>query len=290
MLGCPSCSTQPNYVIDSRTIVPHGRYYRTSDSKYVERFKCSLCKKTFSKGTLDPCFKQKKRQKNLRLFRYFASGVSGRRSAELLNINRKTVARKLIFLGQICTEQLLFELNSKPVSAMQFDDLETFEHTKCKPVSVTIAVEEKTRRVLGFRVAKMGAKGLLVKKAFKKYGRRIDERSRMRKELFKELAPAILPGATIKSDSNPYYVDDVKKFFPGCPHITYLGKRGAITGQGELKKTEFDPLFSLNHTYAMFRANMSRLIRKTWCTTKKIERLRDHLAIYAVYHNSKLAS
>ena len=222
------------------------------------------------------------------VFELQASGVSGRRTARLLRINRKTVARKLIHLGKICSQNLFFQTASSIVTAMQFDDLETFEHSKCKPVSVTLAVEEKTRRILGFRVARMAAKGRLVKKSLKKYGFRWDDRSRARKDLFKELQPVVAPGATIKSDSNPHYVEDVKNFFPKSIHIRVLGERGAITGQGELKKVEFDPIFDLNHTCAMFRANVSRLIRKTWCTTKSIERLQDHLSIYAVYHNSQL--
>ena len=35
----------------------------------------------------------------------------------------------------------------------------------------------------------------------------------------------------------------------------------------------------------MLRANISRLIRKTWNTTKRIDRLLDHLMIYVVSHN-----
>jgi hypothetical protein len=38
----------------------------------------------------------------------------------------------------------------------------------------------------------------------------------------------------------------------------------------------------------MTRANMNRLFRRTWCTTKLPARLADHLAIYAVFHNKML--
>ena len=285
---CPYCSKHNEYVYDSRTIRSHGRYYRTSDSKSVERFKCLTCLKTFSRATSDPNYWQKKRQKNRSIFELKASGVSGRRIARLLRINRKTVARRLIAIGKRCLNQLEFDTAALHVSSMQFDDLETFEHSKMKPVSVTLAVDARTRRILGFRVAEMSAKGLLAKKSIKKYGLRRDERSKMRRDLFRELRPVVQPGATIASDSNPYYVNDVKEFFPSATHIQVDGKRGAVTGQGELKKVVFDPIFSLNHTCAMLRANISRLIRKTWCTTKRKERLADHLAIYAAYHNMHL--
>lgn len=287
-LSCPYCEERPDYISDFRTISAHGVFRRTSDSKYVKRYRCRLCLKTFSEATRDLCLHQKKRQKNKILLELLSSGVSQRRSARILRIDRKTVARKLEIFGAWAKEKLKFDNSFTRVTEMEFDDLETFEHSKCKPVSVTLAVESKTRRILGFEVAAMGAKGLLVKKAKRLYGFRADERSKKRKELFRELSHIVLEGALIKSDSNPYYLEDVKRYFPLARHLTFKGQRGAITGQGELKKIKFDPLFSLNHTCAMLRANICRLIRKTWCTTKNRARLEDHIAIYAIYHNEKL--
>jgi hypothetical protein len=92
----------------------------------------------------------------------------------------------------------------------------------------------------------------------------------------------------IKSDSNPHYPSDLKRFFPKARHAAFKGRRATSSGQGELKKGKYDPLFSLNHTCAMFRANVSRLVRKTWVTTKRSDRLRAHLLIYAEYHNEKI--
>lgn len=186
-----------------------------------------------------------------------------------------------------------FELNRSnsqktPSKIIQFDDMETFEHTKCKPLSISLSVVEGTRRILGVSVSRMAANGKLAERSRKKYGPRKDERSADRKELFTKISPFVAPDAIIKTDENPYYRRDIKRFFPKSTHLSYLGKRGAITGQGELKKVIFDPIFSLNHTAAMFRANVNRLIRRTWCTTKRADRLYAHLVIYANYHNSEL--
>jgi hypothetical protein len=38
----------------------------------------------------------------------------------------------------------------------------------------------------------------------------------------------------------------------------------------------------------MLRANINRLFRRTWCTTKKPERLEQHLAVYMDFHNRVL--
>jgi hypothetical protein len=196
------------------------------------------------------------------------------------------MARKFLFLSKWA--EVYFKKHREsflPSSEVEFDDLETFEHSKMKPLSVAMFVESKTRRILGFNVAKMPAKGLLVRRALKKYGHRKDERADKRKDLFKDISEFIDPQATIKSDENPHYLKDVRKYFRKCHHKAYKGRRGCVVGQGELKAGGFDPLFSLNHTFAMFRANLNRLFRRTWNTTKKPERLEKHLWLYCLYHN-----
>ena len=223
------------------------------------------------------------------IFRLLTGGFSQRRAAIDLKINRKTVVRKFLFLG-MWAEKLSKTFNHRHplVQVMEFDDLETIEHSKLKPLSVTMAVEFKTRRILGFRVSVMPAKGHLAAKSRKKYGQRIDERARERNLLFEEIKSFIHPEATIKSDESPHYPISVSKHFPKAKHVRVKGVRGCVTGQGELKKTGFDPIFTLNHTFAMLRANINRLFRKTWCTTKKKERLSVHLALYILRHNEDL--
>jgi hypothetical protein len=46
-----------------------------------------------------------------------------------------------------------------------FDEMETFEHTKMKPISITVAVTEKTRLIVATKVASMPAKGLLAERS-----------------------------------------------------------------------------------------------------------------------------
>jgi hypothetical protein len=77
-------------------------------------------------------------------------------------------------------------------------------------------------------------------------------------------------------------------FFPNGHYQFFKGAKGSIVGQGELKKLKWDPLFMTNHICAMLRANINRLIRKTWCTTKDPEMLQKHLDIYMDFHNTIL--
>ena len=242
----------------------------------------------FSQATSDPCYRQNKRRLNYLLFKDLTCGVSMRECARKFGIHRTTVDRKKRFLAIQSKSWLISFRKVKKVSDMQFDDMETFEHTKCKPVSIILSVEKHTRLILGFKVARMPAKGLLVRRSLKKYGKRPDERKEAREQLFTELKDSLIPHANIYSDQNPHYEPDVKKHFPLANYETFKGRRGCVVGQGELKGGGFDPLFSLNHTAAMLRANINRLFRRTWCTTKKIEGLEDHIAIYAKAHNQRI--
>ena len=285
-IACPYCHKKNSSSESRDIIVSHGSFLRKSDQQRIYRFRCKRCFKFFSQATFHPCYYQKKRKLNSSLFELYVSGVSQRRAAFLLRVNRKTITRKFIFLG-LAAKYYNSEdrKNFKPCVEVEFDDLETFEHSKMKPLSVIAMIESRSRRILGFKVARMPAKGLLVKRSLKKYGRRKDERGQKRRELFEELKPFIDPYALIKSDESPHYPKDVKSFFPNCEHKVFKGQRGCVVGQGELKGGGYDPLFSLNHSYAMLRANLGRLFRRTWNTTKRPERLDLNLGIYMLFHN-----
>ena len=289
---CPDseCSSSSTGSPKSR-IIRKGSYYRRSDGQHVSRFLCLSCRKSFSSGTLLPCYRQKKRKLNHRLSLLLTSGVSQRRAAILLRVNRKTVVRKFRFLAeQARKEQALWLQSLEPHSLkqLQFDDLETSEHSKCKPLSVALAIEPKHRKILAFQVSTMPAKGPLSVIAKRKYGFRPDQRAQGWDRLFTELKSIAAPDAQWLSDENPNYPRHLKRHHPCATHLTTPGRRGCVVGQGELKRIGFDPLFSLNHTCAMLRANLNRLFRRTWCTTKTKQGLIDHLSIYVHYHNRVL--
>lgn len=282
---CPQCKSQaPESAARSR-VTKAGRFFRKSDGLAVARFHCHACGRGFSEATLDPCYLQNKRHLNESVFLALSSGVSLRRTARLLRASRTTVARKLIFLG--CQAKRVLDDFLKQQTELKefiFDELETFEHTKCKPLSVHLGVTAE-RYILGFTLAPMPAKGKLSRLARKKYGPRADQRPIARERFLKRIEPHLAPTAHVKSDKNPFYPKAIDKFLPGRAHTPFKGRRGCVVGQGELKRGGFDPLFSLNHTCAMLRANINRLFRRTWCTTKKVANLEHHIAIYAVFHN-----
>jgi hypothetical protein len=59
-----------------------------------------------------------------------------------------------------------------------------------------------------------------------------------------------------------------------------------VSAQKRAKDTgNYDPMFSLNHTCAKMRAGVAVMARKTWTTTKSIDKLQDKLDIFIAVHN-----
>ena len=272
--NCPSnnCNLDKKPGPQTTQIVRKGVFFRKSDSRKIARFYCKSCQKTFSHSTGKSSAYQKQRRITHLLKQLLNSGVSQRRAARILNVNPKTVIRRFRYIAKEERSRhekwLKKEYQNQALNIIQFDDLETAEHSKCKPLSVALAVDPKTRKILSFQVNQMPARGHLAKIAFIKYGFRRDERPIGWDALLKNLVPLIKPDAIFHSDENPHYPKFVKKYYPLATHSTVLGGRGSIAGQGELKKLKYDTLFSLNHTCAMLRANLNRLFRRTWCITK----------------------
>lgn len=281
---CPHCRA------DGTDVIKAGRYFRANDSRQVNRFRCRGCTRHFSNATLSARYRQKKRRINLPIRKLLVAGVSMRRIALFLGISRTTVARRLQSLAAEAREsQSRWREQLGPFRKLQFDDLITIEHTRLKPLSVCVVVDPDRWQIAGFCVAQIPASGHLAARSRDKYGPRRDRSRPARRQLFNELKPHIAPDAQFTTDAHSDYPALIRSLFPEASHTQHQSVRGCVTGQGELKRIAFDPLFCINHVLAMSRANINRLIRRTWCTTKVPERLADHLAIFVDVYNRTLS-
>lgn len=217
------------------------------------------------------------------------SGNTQRRTAKLLSCSKNTVARKLLWLARYKTNTLF---NEEDFQHIQIDELETIEHTKLKPLTIPICISREYK-ILALCVGKIKAKGHLAKISLKKYGHREDERKRALTDVFEQIKlNCVSSPLSITTDAHPLYPEFVTKYFPEAQHIQvvsrdHLKKKRELIYSAERKKV-FDPLFALNQRFAMLRADIRRLTRRSWCTTKKIENLRYHLDIYKEYNNTHL--
>lgn len=276
--SCPRCAAK------RPAIVRDGFFWRADGSKKIQRFQCKECTKKFSAATDKPTYRQKRRRINATVRYGLSFGMCQRDLAQMTGVNVKTIAARLIWQAKLSREKntLFVEQYIErygPIKRVQFDDLITFEHTKCKPLTVPMAVIAGTRVPLGFGVASIPANGHLAALSRQRYGKREDNSRRAREALFEHLVTILPEDVQFETDGHDHYRVLIKHYFPDATHKVFPSVRGAIVGQGELKKARFDPLFTINHFLATMRAKVNRLVRRTWCTTKKPERLADHIDI-----------
>ena len=269
----------------NKNVIRRGFFTRKSDRKRIQLYKCKKCKKCFSDQTFSFDYHLKKRYLNQEVFRLLCKGNSQRGIAFLLDVKAEAIALRIKKFAKLAKKHLKKTREKEDLSEVFFDEMESFEHTKCKPVTMPIAVNPKNRKILSVSAGKIAAKGILAEISIKKYGPRQCERKAKLSNMLTELKDSHSGEITFSTDQSPHYPPALKKIFDKYRHISYKGKRGCVVGQGELKAAGRDPLFSLNHTYAMIRDNIKRLSRRTWCTTKRIDMLENILYVYAYFHN-----
>jgi len=278
---CPRCGAGCS--------VKYGRFHRHDDAQSIQRYRCKACSKCHSSATHVATYRQKRRRLNRLIEWDIASSTAQRRIAKKLRCDRKTVARKVAFLAQEAkkkNDRWLAE--QKPFDNVQWDELITFEHTRLKPLSVAVMTCVSTRCIIGFGIASIPASGTIAKRSREKYGHRPDKSAAMRKSVLRRVSNLIAEDAIITTDEHARYPNEIRSILPNATHIQHPSVRGSLTGQGELKRTGFDPLWNVNHNLAMLRDGLKRLARRTWCTTKTIKGLEDELAVYINLHNSEL--
>ena len=154
-LGCPNskCIT----FREMSFVRKDGFYFRKNDGRKVQRFHCKNCGKKFSHSSFEFEYQQKKRRINFPIYKLLCSGVSQRRIAKILGVNKNTIPRRLIywahkarFLNKKELERLK-ETYSQGLDEVQIDDLITKENSKLKPLTVSGAITS-TRQILKLEV------------------------------------------------------------------------------------------------------------------------------------------
>lgn len=279
LYSCPHCCKK-----DFRK---KGFYYRKISKTYIPRYFCFTCQKNFSTQTLTKNYRQKRPDLNQLILKSLTSGTTMRKTAKNLNCNYKTVYRKFLWLSELAK----YHHQSKEffIQELQFDEMESIEHTKLKPLTIALAVSE-SYQLLGVQVGTIPAKGLLSNLSRKKYGPRLDQSSQAVEKLLRSLKVSPMAKSfLIKSDSKPSYKKIVADVFPSQFHETHIARENKEKRR-ELKytlaeKKIFDPIFAANQRMAKLRDHIKRLTRRSWCTTKKLINLESHVYLFMAENN-----
>lgn len=220
---------------------------------------------------------------NDKLRKLLVEGSSLRACSRILGMTYNNTCAKFHWLME--QARLQKEILKYRAQVLYFDEMETIHHTKCKPLSIGVVVNDEYQ-ILSLQVAEMPAKGRLAAFSVQKYGHRRDDREKMMGEMLREVqSKLVLAPVTIKSDAKPSYAKHIRSYFPKALYETHSRvqkDRHRDRLHEKLHKKIYDPLFALNQRCAKLRSDIRRLTRRSWCTTKKLENLQGHLDLYLV--------
>jgi IS1 family transposase len=218
---------------------------------------------------------------NSELANLLARGHSLRDCARTLGMTYRNTYRKFLWLAE--QSRIKNSVVKYQARVVQFDELETIHHTKCKPLSISLMVSE-TYELLEAKVAEIPAKGKLAEFSRRKYGPRSDQSKQAMTECFENLkSKLVTPPIKLMSDAKPSYGAFVDQYFAQSIHEVHnrsQKERHRDRLHEKLEKKQFDPMFAVNQKCAKLRSSIRRLTRRSWCTTKKVENLQGHLEIF----------
>ena len=270
-----------------------GKYFRKCDGRWVRRFSCKVCERRFSTQTFKTDYRWKKPRLHYRLFDLFISKVTMRQMARIHGVRRPTVERRLRRMGMVCREFHALALAQAKrrggiVGTFQLDELETYEtDRRLSPVTMPVLIERHSYFVVHGETAPMAARGNLTTSLRKKkelrdkrFGKRrsgsrnaVVNTLRRLKEVHSSEA-----AMSLESDRKHSYRTEFKRIAGSqfACHIRISSKK---------LRDKSNELFPINHTLAMMRDNISRLVRRTWAASKIRQRLDLHFWMWVCYRN-----
>ena len=268
--------------------VRYGSYRPRCSPFRIPRFRCRTCGRTFSYQTFQLEYRLRKPWVNEWLLRDFVSGVSLRQSARTLGLSLDTVEKRFVRFGRHSLQARENVLSDwRPRGNYQFDEIETFEHHRTlMPLTVGLLVSGSTGMLVDTSVGRMrsrasGSEGSRKRRAAfeERKGRRPNESRAVVRACLGRLEKG--GPWELVTDKKSLYGSVVKEILA---RHSVSGVHWTVSGRGS--KGKRSPLFGVNHMAAKVRYGASRLIRRTWCASKKRERLAMHLAIYWMWHNA----
>ena len=248
-----------------------------------------MCHRSFSSQTFRLDYRLQRPALNRLLFLDFVSKNTQRQVVRTRGCTRKTVRHRLRLFGQHCRrlhQRLLRASSLVSPSVFLLDELETFEHNRrLAPLTVPVLVARPSYFVLHAEVAPLACRGGLAARDRRAKALREQRQGRRRSgsraavgRCWKRLADWVAgQPIAVSTDRKPSYAVSLRERFGGqVEHTQASGRAPRVWGS---------ELFAINHTFALMRDGLSRLVRRSWAASKEGGWLREHLWIWIAWRN-----
>lgn len=283
----PECSSGAGFQYQRR-----GTFTRACDGRQVQRFQCKRCKRTFSTQTFRVDYRLRKPALDRAIFLLLISKVTQRQGARDLKCDRGTIARRLEIFGthgKAFHEHALRSRGQTQPWQGRFllDELETYEHNRrLKPLTVPVLVHKPSHCILHAAVGTLPPRKPLSKANQKKLEAMEKEEGKRRSESRVKVAECfeVLQGI-VPTTGTVHVSTDEKHTYRALLEDAFGDRLVHERTNSKEPRSYWNPLFVVNHTFAMLRDGLSRLVRRNWGASKQREKLEWHLWAYIAWRN-----
>lgn len=257
-------------------------YYKTKhNGQPVPRYKCKFCGKTLSGRSMLGNEKLKKPELTEEVFNLYCERMSIRGIARVLKVDKETVMSRIAYLGMLCLKYHTIYLSSGMfrTAIINYDEMETTEATKLKPISVGIACCGITGFIIDAQACEMPAKRMS-SLSISKYGARPDFRGVACDDALAAAKLCCPQNVTIIADDKRAYRAWFLRNFPQSQ--IFQAKRLQMN---QIFPAHLHDKFRMDGVCANIREDVSRFTRRSRIITKRMSMLQNHLYMYIAYNN-----
>jgi hypothetical protein len=245
-------------------------------------YRCRHCRRAFSARRFCVEFRLHKPHLTPWALSQLVSCVSLRQAARQREgvLSRGALSRRLWRYGRHSHRLLRLAVRRGGTLAGEFqlDEAESFEGGRREaPLTIPVLIHSESRFLVAAAVGTLPPRRAARKRAGatprRHRSRRVVSRCLSRLALLSRRAPVFLD-----TDRKPLYGSLLRE-------RAELRRVGHTTYSSRLPRGAGSPLFPINHTLAMVRDGLSRMRRRTWCTTKRRAWLWAHLGLWAAWRN-----
>lgn len=283
---CPNVACEHHTSGEPGFFRRRGCYRAECRPEAVPRFRCTACRKSFSRQTFRHDYGDRRPDCNQRLVELLTSGVGYRQAGRVLKMNVRSVQHKARKIARTFA-RLHGNLCDRLPAGRTFvlDEEETYEQASIRTLTMPVLIERETWFVVATAVGTTRRKAK-AGSARRRWQDRDEAKSGRRLDQSRESVRTVLCDLDRKlAGKRLGLLSDEKSSYGRLAQQIFGDRVQHSTTPGSQPRTTFNPLFPINTTLAMTLDNCGRLRRNSWLVTKKGAFLQLHMALFVVYRN-----
>jgi len=263
----------------------HNGFIKTHKPPFSnQRYRCTFCRKQFSKNTFSFDFRKKKIELAGPILKNSMSAMSNNSIAKHLQISEGTVRDRIKVLAR---QAILFEKSKQQLSPLQediaYDGFETFTHSQFSPCYVNTVVGSKSHFIYFNTFSPLNRKGRMTKIQKIKNNKLLQKHGPYPPSSIFDESNFILRELSTVANKRNLYTDEHQAYRRAYKYIK--SDFSHITISSKARRNPSNKLFPVNHLHLIYRHFLSSQRRETIAFQKHEAALMEKIQVMKIFRN-----